>query len=297
MMVSMLSDRNYMRNDYNRSATSVVTWILCGLAAAFVLQLTSTRFIAGDPVNALLSLSPHAILTGRVWTLFSYALLSESPLYLLGNALCIYFVGRELVPLLGTRRFVALFAGAILAGAGMWLAVHFWRGTGAVLVGSSSAAVALFIVFACIYPEREITFLLFFILPVTLKPKIIAWVLIGFELLGLIYGELAGGTFDTGVPYSAHLGGMLAGWIFYRYFYIRNGWDRASGVSLSLPAWLRWKKAAGRSGDLKVNLQHRPDLRAEVDRILDKINSLGFGSLTDEEKKLLDEAKDILSRR
>jgi membrane associated rhomboid family serine protease len=296
MVRGMLSDRNYMRNDYNRSATSVVTWILCGLAAAFVLQLTSRRFIAGDPVNTLLSLSPHAILSGHVWTLFSYALLSESALYLLGNALCIYFVGRELVPLLGTRRFVTLFAGAILTGAGLWLAVHFWRETGGGLVGSSAAAIALFIVFACIYPEREITFLLFFILPVTLKPKIIAWVLVGFELLGFIYGELAGGTFDTGMPYSAHLGGILAGWFFYRYFYIRNGWDRASGTSIALPAWMRRKKAA-RQGDLKVNLQHRPDLRAEVDRILDKINSLGFGSLTDEEKKLLDEAKDILSRR
>jgi hypothetical protein len=33
-----------------------------------------------------------------------------------------------------------------------------------------------------------------------------------------------------------------------------------------------------------------------VDRILDKINSHGFGSLSPEEKRLLDEAKDLLSR-
>ncbi len=293
----MLSDRNYMRNDYNRSATSVVTWILCGLAAAFVLQLTSERFIKGDPINALLSLSPRAIANGHVWTLFSYALLHTDVLHLLGNVLGIYFIGRELLPLLGAKRFIALFAGAVLAGSGMWLGVHFWSGTGGVLVGSSAAAIALFIVFACIYPEREITFLLFFVLPVTLKPKIIAWVLVGFELVGFIYGELAGGTFDHNIAHSAHLGGMLAGWIYYRYFHARNGWDRASGVSISLPAWMRRKKAIRQSGDLKVNLQHRPDLRAEVDRILDKINSLGFGSLTDEEKKLLDEAKDVLSRR
>jgi hypothetical protein len=37
-------------------------------------------------------------------------------------------------------------------------------------------------------------------------------------------------------------------------------------------------------------------LRAEVDRILDKINSEGFGALTAEEKRLLDEARDLLSR-
>jgi len=33
-----------------------------------------------------------------------------------------------------------------------------------------------------------------------------------------------------------------------------------------------------------------------VDRILDKINSHGFGALTVAEKRVLDEAKDLLSR-
>ena len=41
----------------------------------------------------------------------------------------------------------------------------------------------------------------------------------------------------------------------------------------------------------------RETLRAEVDRVLDKINSQGFGALTEEEKRLLDEAKDLLSRQ
>ena len=40
----------------------------------------------------------------------------------------------------------------------------------------------------------------------------------------------------------------------------------------------------------------REDIRAQVDRILDKINSQGFGALTPDEKRLLDEAKDLLSR-
>ena len=36
---------------------------------------------------------------------------------------------------------------------------------------------------------------------------------------------------------------------------------------------------------------------SEVDRILDKINSDGFGSLSAEEKKVLDEARDLIGRR
>jgi hypothetical protein len=39
----------------------------------------------------------------------------------------------------------------------------------------------------------------------------------------------------------------------------------------------------------------RADLRAEVDRILDKINSEGFASLSADEKRRLDEARALLS--
>ena len=46
----------------------------------------------------------------------------------------------------------------------------------------------------------------------------------------------------------------------------------------------------------KVNRGKRNELQIEVDRILDKINATGFGSLTDSEKQTLDHAKDILSR-
>ena len=45
-----------------------------------------------------------------------------------------------------------------------------------------------------------------------------------------------------------------------------------------------------------MNRKNRDDLQAEVDRILDKINLSGFGSLTEEEKNTLDRAKEILRK-
>ena len=48
---------------------------------------------------------------------------------------------------------------------------------------------------------------------------------------------------------------------------------------------------------LPRELGSREGLRAEVDRILDKINSQGFGALTADEKRLLDDAHDLLSKR
>ena len=291
----MLSDRNYMRSDYHRPGTSVLTWILCAMGSAYLVQLIFS-WLGSDSIENLFALRPHALATGKIWTLFSYALLHANILYLLANGLGLFLLGRELLPVLGSSRFSSLIAVAIVAGAAAWLGVHAVRADDTILLGSSAATIALFITFACIFPEKEINFLVFFVLPVRVKPKGIAWLLVGLELAGFAFSELAGGKFDTGIAHSAHLGGILTGWLYFRYFHARHGWDRAPGPIIELPAWFKRKKTEKSTTGYKVNITPHGDLKTEVDRILDKINSSGFGALTDEEKRLLDEAKDLLSR-
>ncbi len=297
----MLSDRTYMRSDYPRPATSAVIWIVAAMLAGSVLQFALERWFGIRAFTAMLALTPYGIGEWRLWTVFSYVLLHGGLLHLALNCLGVFLLGREVEPLLGARRFVQFFLGAALLGGLAWLAVHLFAG-GTALVGASACVAAIFIFFACVYPEREITFLLFFVLPVTLKPKYLAWGLLVFDGLGFLFSELPGGAFDTGIAHSAHLGGMLAGWLYYRFVFANHGYDRAPGLpAIELPAWLRRRRENDASApSYKVNLSTpptRPNLRAEVDRILDKINAHGFGALTEEEKRLLDEAKDLLSRR
>jgi len=64
-----------------------------------------------------------------------------------------------------------------------------------------------------------------------------------------------------------------------------------------MPTWIKKQGSGGTVSSYNVNYGSKEYLRAEVDRILDKINSQGFGALTPEEKKRLDEAKDLLSKR
>ena len=289
----MLSDRHYQRNDYQRPGTSVLTWLLCALGSAYLLQLLFS-WLGNNSIDRLFAFTPHSLATGKVWALFTYALLHANLLHLLANGLALYLVGRELLPLLGPRRFSGLVFAAVVAGAAVWLGVHTLRGDSATLMGSSAATFALFIVFACIYPEKEITFLVFFVLPVRVQPRMVAWLIVGLSCAGLAFNELAGGKFD--IAHSAHLGGMLTGWLYYRYFHARHGWDRAPGPVFEMPAWLKRKQTEKSTTGYKVSLTSHADLRTEVDRILDKINCSGFGALTDEEKRLLDEAKDLLSR-
>ncbi len=292
----MLSDRDYMRAQYRGQRTSAVTWLLCVVGVAFVFQLAYERVLHSPLLNQTFALTAPALAQGHLWTLVTYALLHTNVLQLLLNGLCLFLLGRELIPLAGNRRFLGLCFAAAVSGGLAWSGVHGW-GHDASLMGAFSLVAALFIVWACAYPEREIPFLLFFVLPVTLKPKVLAWTLLGFEALALLFCEIPG-SLDLDLAPSAHLGGMLTGWIFYRYFLANNGWDRAPSPVLELPSWLKRSQKAHRPPPAyKVNIQERPDLRSAVDRILDKINSEGFGALTDEEKRILDEAKDLLSRR
>jgi len=293
----MLSDRSYMRDDYQRPTTSALTWLLCVFISGFVLKTVLGEWIAptvGTNFVALFGLNAAAVKAGQIWRLVSYCLLHSNILQLIVNLLGIYFLGRELIQLWGQKRFFSLFFLATLAGGVVWLAVHWSTGSDP-MIGTTAALVALLVSYACINPDQQITLLIFFVMPVTVKTKWIATAVVLFDVLGFLFLELPGKS--NAIYYSNHLGGIAVGWLFY-YFIHRREWRTPDALpEIELPRWLRKsKQAVVAPANYKVNLTSREDLRAEVDRILDKINSEGFGALTVDEKRLLDEAKDLLSR-
>jgi len=295
----MLSDRSYMRESYEPRRTGVLTWLISAIVAAFVLQNVFTRwFGAGFAFERLFALSPEGLRAGHAWALVTYGFLHPTGnlLEILGNVLALYFIGRELVPLLGHRRFLGLYAGALLAGGAFWTACH-WSG-GGWLLGASPAVLALFIVFACFFPDRPIQLLVLFLFPITFKPKYVALALVAIDLLGFAFYEMLGNPPPFDFAPSAHLGGMAAGWIYFRWVHdARWPWLRAR-PEIELPRWMkRGAKSVPAAPVYRVNVGGRSELRAEVDRILDKINAHGFGSLSADEKRRLDEARDALSRR
>lgn len=297
----MLSDRPYTRNGYPRNPTSVLTWLISAIVAMFVLQHILWRLFNADAaLDQLLALSAPGIAAGKVWTLLSYSLLHSRSnfLHIIANLLGLYFIGRVLLPMLGSRRFLGLYAAAVATGGALWLATNWGTGSGAV-VGASSGVVGLFVVFACFHPNQPMTFLLFFIVPVTLRPKYVAFGMLAIELLGFVFYEVMGAKspFGSSFAHSAHLGGMLAGWVYFRYLHFAHWRHGESRDDIELPRWMQKSPKSAAQTAFQVDLTKREDLRAEVDRILDKINSEGFTALTADEKRLLDEARDLLSRR
>ncbi len=289
----MIYDRPYMRSGFGRREISVLAWIIGITIVSFVVQTLFQVWFKSSLIEQLFALSKGSMAHGFVWSLVTYGFLHAGPLHILINLLVTFFLGRELLPVLGPARFVGLYIGAIIVGGLTWLAVSFTH-TGGILLGGSAAVFALLTVFACFYPNKPITFLLFFIIPVTVKPKFLALIFLGIAVFGLLFQELPGNEY---VAHSAHLGGMLAGWLYFRHVHHRTGEFANVRPKIEVPKWFRRKPVTSTPSRYKINLSRPEDVRAEVDRILDKINNSGFGSLTDREKGILDEARDALNRR
>lgn len=276
-------------------ASSFLKFLLVLLIASFVLQ-TIVKGVGGIDANETFfswtAFTPDGFLSGKFWTLVTYACLHEGPWHLVLNLLAIFFMGRALEDDLGPKMMTWLTLAGAASGASLWFVFNI---DGGGLVGASAIAMAFVTTFCLRRPEQPITLLLFFVIPCTLKPKWILWSLLGIETYGFLFSELNG---SSGVAHSAHLGGMLAGLFFF-------GYVRSGGIlsvkrpNLQKPSWLKVSKQPSNSAapaGYSVNLDDREMVEQEVDRILDKINEKGFGSLTEDEKITLDKAKSLLGK-
>ena len=122
----MLSDRPYLRDDYPREKTSALIWLLSAIVAGFALQmiLGAEWFRGADErLTDTFGLTPAALRQGHVWTLLTYSFLHSTGFifHVIANGLALFFLGRELAPMLGTKRFLGLYAAATLIGALAWV--------------------------------------------------------------------------------------------------------------------------------------------------------------------------------
>jgi membrane associated rhomboid family serine protease len=280
----------------------MVTNLIVITVAVFVLQQVLNVFFpgVGGRENSLMSnwfaLSGQNFQELKVWTILSYGFLHSTVgfFHILGNMLGLYFIGRIVEPVIGSKRFLGLYLGGTLIGGLVYLSLHF-NSYGPV-VGASAAVMAILTLFCQLYPERPVTLLIFFIIPVTMKPKWIFWASIVISAGGILLYELPG---NSHVAHSAHLGGIVAGILYFRFVHNQSSQFFATSsprASVELPDWFKRKQKTEKHISYKVNRSSRDELQAEVDRILDKINQSGFGSLTVAEKQTLDRAKDLLSR-
>lgn len=295
--------RSYMRDDALRPprAFDMVKWILIVLAAAFVLQSIVSVWIGGRTAQTVLSyfwLDRNNITRGLFYTPITYGLLHRDFFHLLFNGLGIYFAGRVLQARLGPVRVLEVFLLSVILGGLTWLLVSTSLGRSGVLLGASAGCFGFLSLFALYYWHETIRFYFWFI-PVALRGQQIFLILLGLQAFFFLFSELAPGARSGSVAYSAHLAGFGAGYLYFKVLDQRRTLWEIVGPNRQRSRNRGRRKAAVTKrfmGRYSVNLRGKPapELRKEVDRILDKINTMGFGSLSEDEKNTLDSAKDTL---
>lgn len=260
----------------------------------YVVQLVCAFFrwnmpdVAGYPLGVMeyvFGLSGDRFAHGLIWQPVTYMLLHDGIWHILINLLMLWIFGREVESFIGSSQFAKLYVLAGTLGGALWLAFNFQMAEP--LVGASAAVLGCVIAFATLFPERELTFLIFFVFPVTLRAKYMALIAIAFDVVPLLTHA------QTNVAHLAHLGGALLG-----YLYIKG---------LGYGATPRWLQALEnvehnfrrrRTPAAKPAPLSRDDfMQQKIDPILDKISREGMQSLTKDERAILESAKDLLQKQ
>jgi len=238
--------------------------------AVWVLQLLPG---IGAALTSWFELAPYKTFGQfQVWRLGTYLFLHDpsGPMHLLFNMLTLWMFGAELEELWGTRRFVAFYflAGAA-AGLASLLTVFSPVMWGTPVIGASGAVLALLTVYALYFPRRKI--LLFFLFPVN--------VIVAVIIFGAI--SLFGAMQSVGnISHLTHLGGTAAGFLYVKGLPTINNFLEAAKARV---------ETAKRNAERRQKNADREFYENVIDPILKKISEHGMDSLTQEEKRALEE--------
>ena len=250
--------------------------IITANVIAFVAQLILQNY---DPafVRDYLALSQHGMREAYGWQFFTAMLLHDGPWDLLGNMLLLYLLGRDLESILGQRQFLILYFSGVIAGE---LGHLFLMPINCALYAAGGGVAAVLVAYATILPELELTNMIFFVLPIRLKAKHLAYGVFVIALALVILDR------DGMVAHSAYLGGCVAGWLY------------AHLLGFGRPSFLQRMVRQHRvEADRIKRLSAEEFIAEEIDPLLDKISRDGLGSLTRTERRKLAQARDKISEQ
>ncbi|MBN1928466.1 MAG: rhomboid family intramembrane serine protease [Chlorobiaceae bacterium] len=265
-------DQPYMPGGFQVIPPAIKTLIIAN-AAIFLFQMSQLGPLL-EIVGALWPLDSHNPqgLTFKIWQPFTYLFLHGSFAHIFFNMFALWMFGAEIENYWGTKNFVTYY---FVCGVGAaFINLIATAGSPYPTIGASGAIFGILLAFGMMFPDRYI--FLYFLLPIKAKYFVAGYALIEF-MSGLGTRTMGSG---SNIAHFAHLGGMIVGFI---YITIRrNEWSiKRLMNNFSLPKKTKGPKL------WKGNGQSEEVPEAEIDRILDKISSKGYESLTAEEKRKL----------
>ena len=282
--------RDYIRDSGSRpsfsagGSGSICKKLIIANIVVFVLQLFFRTDGPGslDQVSMMLSLSPDQVLHGQVWRLLTYAFCHSTvgfPWHILFNMLFLWWFGRTLEAMYGSREFLLFYLTAALVAGLAFVTLGLATGRGTPAIGASGAVMAILMVYAIHFPRQKIY--IWGIIPVEI------WLVVTLYVLYDLWPVLKGA--QDGVAHSAHLGGLAFGFLYYKF-------NLRIETLVSRIKKPRFDRMFGSRRGIKIyqptTEEPRKALDEQVDAILEKIHKQGEESLTPREREVLKRASD-----
>jgi len=285
--------------------TRAVQWLLALNIGVYFLQLT---LFSPDAVFSALGLDP-ARFPHSWWTIVTYMFVHAWLAHLAFNMFTLWMFGPRLEHAWGTRAFVQFYLWCGVGGA----VAHLLFAQDTAVIGASGAISGVLVAYALRWPDEEVY--LFGVIPMKSR-----WLIAAMIAMNIVFALSP----SSGIDWTAHVGGMAFGWLFLK-LYSLGGLDRVRGWVSSVPdesedmprAVPRVRsqtrdrargvdEVVARSNAVVLReskpLTHIPkqetpkEYAARVNRVLDKISQQGIGSLSGDERRLLEDMSRKLRR-
>ena len=283
-----------------KQGNSLVKLIYINASVFILLKLTLILLllfnISGTFLLSYLAIPADlSMLAYRAWTPLTYMFLHEGFLHIFFNMFTLFWFGRIFLMYFSEKQLVGLYLLGGFMAALLYVASYnlfpYYATTlhESLLLGASGSIMAIIVATAFRAPDMELQVMFLG----SIKLKYIAIFFVLTSLFGI--------TSNNGGGELAHLGGALAGYLFV--VSLRQGRDLTKGLNRILdaisdlfgPRKLKMRPNTNRRtstmSDAEFNMNKARKM-AEIDKILDKIKTSGYESLsTDEKKKLFEQGK------
>lgn len=288
-----IADRDYHRDDGGRregflsQVTPVVKWLLFLNLGVYMLDLLleekyGVKYLRYYGTFAIQS----AISEGGIWEFITFQFLHGNMGHVLFNCLGIFIFGPWMERWWGSLKFLAFYLACGVGGALFFTLLAFLGllpggGLQGGLVGASAGIYGILIGVAFIAPGTRVALLF---PPVELSMRQLAIALLTFStaiiLMGFMRVNFLGLGGNEGGE-AGHLGGAILGFLLMRYPALLGG--GGNEIRITRPKVTKPRPVP----KLRPRSEIEKEQDTAVDKILDKISSQGFQSLTQDEKDLL----------
>lgn len=283
-------DRDYYRQDAP-SLFANPTRVCTALIGANILLYVLQFFTPGPQgLTSVLCLDPARVAQFQVWRLITFAFVHDpANIWQIAiNMIALYFFGREIETVYGPREFLLFYLVATFVCACAFMAAAFAGLTG-IALGATAPVMAVLALCAARNPTQTVHVLF---IPMTMWAMMLLF--IALDILSMLR------IINFGSP--GGIVGVAFGLIYYRldlrldYFLptFKPGLPSRNSPQLRLFRAEEEQEPA-LVGTLRVDVDEQ--LEAKLDEVLDKLNRFGQGSLTDNDRQILQRASEIYRRR